>query len=411
MSKNFYRAFEDKHRGSRQLIKERLEAYIPFVRPLLDVYPGAQAIDLGCGRGEWLELLGELGFQARGVDMDEGMLEACTALNLKTDLMDALTALRQLPDASQAVVSGFHLVEHIPFDVLMALVIEAKRVLLPAGLLIFETPNPENLIVGTSSFYLDPTHIKPIPPLLLVFLPEYVGGYSKIKTIGLQEPKPSSEYALGLLDIFTNVSPDYALIAQAQAPSHIEEATSAAFFVECGVTLPIVSNKYDDQLRLKFSHAEALSRQALKRADDAIHRAEEANVAAQKAEQALIAIYSSKSWRLTSPLRWVGHQRSLIKEHGISTRLKSLAKKLLRPFVRLFVGLLRAYPSIFRVTQAVLTMLKARTLLERLERRVSGADVTTFAAHSNSYLQVSPCSQEALKALDALKTEIQKRNL
>jgi O-antigen chain-terminating methyltransferase len=396
MSKNFYRAFEDKHRGSRQLIRQRLEAYIPFVRPLLDVYPDAQAIDLGCGRGEWLELLGELGFKARGVDMDEGMLEACNALDLKTDLMDALAALRQLPDASQAVISGFHLVEHIPFDVLLALVTEAKRVLLPAGLLIFETPNPENLIVGTSSFYLDPTHIKPIPPLMLTFLPEFVGGYSKIKTIGLQEPIPQSKYALGMMDIFTNVSPDYALIAQKEASSEIAEATSAAFFVERGVTLPAVSASYDDQLRLKFSHLEALSRQALLSADEA--------------KQALIAIYSSKSWQLTAPLRWANHQLHLLREHGVTTRLKSFVKKALRPFVRLLVKFLRLNPRAFRCAQSILRAMHAHAILERLRLRVSGTDEAALGADNQSFLQTSPCSARAQKALDTLKAEIQKKH-
>ncbi|MDN3988223.1 class I SAM-dependent methyltransferase [Zwartia vadi] len=409
MSKNFYRAFEDKHRGSRQLIKGRLEAYMPFVKPLLDIYPEAQAIDLGCGRGEWLELLGEVGFNARGVDLDEGMLQACRELNLKTELMDALTALRQLPDSSQAIVSAFHLIEHIPFEVLLALVEEAKRVLVPAGLLIFETPNPENLIVGTSSFYLDPTHVKPIPPLLLAFLPEYVGGYSKIKMVGLQEPAQKAEYALELIDIFTNVSPDYALIAQSQAPSIIAEQTSAAFFVERGVTLPMISTKFDEQLRLKFGHAEALSQQALQRAEEAIKRAEESMREAMKAERALVALHNSHSWKLTAPLRWVSHQLSLLKQHGIATRLKLLIKKIARPFIRLIVKVLRAYPRLFSWTQAGLKAFNAQYLLKKLSSRVSGTDELPPVALQNSYLQLGPCSFRAEKTLDTLKIEIKKR--
>ncbi len=362
MSKNFYRAFEDKHRGSRQLIKTRLEVYIPFVQPLLEIYPEAQVIDLGCGRGEWLELLGELGFSARGVDMDVGMLQACVAQGLKTELMDALTALQQLPDSSQAVVSGFHLVEHIPFDVLLALVQEAKRVLLPAGLLIFETPNPENLIVGTSNFYLDPTHVKPIPPLLLAFLPEFVGGYSKIKTIGLQEPAQQSEYELGLNDIFTNVSPDFALIAQKDAPSTLADKTSAAFYVERGVTLPMVSKRFDDQLQFKLNTLEAMARQALQ--------------TSQKAEQALVEIYSSHLWKLTAPLRWVSHQQKLAKEHGVASRVKSLLKKMLG---------------------------------KHLTKRAVGISKNLPVAQQNNYLYTSPCGVRAEKTLDTLKTEIKKR--
>jgi O-antigen chain-terminating methyltransferase len=403
MSEQFYRAFEDKHRGSRALIKARLSVYLPFVEPLLKIYPQAQAIDLGCGRGEWLELLGESGFQVRGVDMDEGMLEACHALNLKAELKDALTALRELPDTSQSIVSGFHLVEHIPFEVLLALVVEAKRVLVPGGLLIFETPNPENLIVGTSSFYLDPTHIKPIPPLLLSFLPEFVGGYSKIKMIGLQEPAQKSGYSVGLIDIFTHVSPDYALIAQADAPNSVADVTSAAFFVERGVTLPMVTSKFDDQLRLKLSHVEAMSRLAIQKADASM-------LTAEKAEQALVAIYNSKSWKITAPLRWLTHQISLAKEHGILTRVKALVKKLIKPFVVLLIKFLRLYPRIFRGLQAVLNFLNAQAILQKLSVRVLGVDVSALAAHQHTFLEASPCSARTEKALGLLKAAIKKKN-
>ena len=72
MSDGFYRAFEDKHRGTLALIKERQSIYLPLIRPLLEIYPRAPAIDLGCGRGEWLELLTETGFDALGIDLDDG---------------------------------------------------------------------------------------------------------------------------------------------------------------------------------------------------------------------------------------------------------------------------------------------------------------------------------------------------
>src|SRR5437763_8718032 len=78
---SFYRAFEDRYRGAREIIKDRLRAYARFTDPLLGLPRPAglapAALDLGCGRGEWLELLGEAGFAARGVDLDDGMLAAC----------------------------------------------------------------------------------------------------------------------------------------------------------------------------------------------------------------------------------------------------------------------------------------------------------------------------------------------
>ena len=77
MSDGFYRAFEDLHRGSRELIKGRQRVYAPFIAPLQQHYGHVPAIDLGCGRGEWLELLTEAGFDAQGVDLDDGKLEDC----------------------------------------------------------------------------------------------------------------------------------------------------------------------------------------------------------------------------------------------------------------------------------------------------------------------------------------------
>ena len=71
MSDGFYRAFEEKHRGSRELIKSRLRAYLPFVEPLAELDKGAQTIDLGCGRGEWLELMAEIGAVTAGSNAGE----------------------------------------------------------------------------------------------------------------------------------------------------------------------------------------------------------------------------------------------------------------------------------------------------------------------------------------------------
>ena len=70
MNDNFYQAFETRFRGSRELIKQRLGFYVPFVSRLRQVYPDGEALDLGCGRGEWLELMREEGLRHHGVDLD-----------------------------------------------------------------------------------------------------------------------------------------------------------------------------------------------------------------------------------------------------------------------------------------------------------------------------------------------------
>jgi O-antigen chain-terminating methyltransferase len=253
MIDGFYRAFEDKHRGSRALIKERQRVYLPLIQPLVALYPDATALDLGCGRGEWLELLVETGFQAQGIDLDDGMLAECRARGLSVQTQDALTALQSLPANSQAVVSGFHFAEHIPFEVLQQVVQEALRVLKPAGLLILETPNPENVVVGTANFYLDPSHNRPLPPLLMAFLPEYY-GFERVKVLRLQEPVQLDQVRrVSIHDVLGGVSPDYAIVAQKQAPAETLQRVSQAFAQEYGVTLAMLSGRYeqdkDDALR------------------------------------------------------------------------------------------------------------------------------------------------------------------
>ena len=92
----FYLAFEERYRGTRELIALRLEVYLPFVQPLKSLYETPEILDLGCGRGEWLELMQKNGFLAKGVDLDEGMLMACRELNLDVCQADALDYLREL---------------------------------------------------------------------------------------------------------------------------------------------------------------------------------------------------------------------------------------------------------------------------------------------------------------------------
>jgi len=249
VTEQFYRAFEDKHRGSHETIKQRLQVYLPFILPLQALYDDCRALDVGCGRGEWLETLVENGFNATGVDLDDGMLEACQARRLPAEKADALVYLRSMPSDSLCVVSGFHIVEHIPFDDLKLLVAEANRVLKPGGLLILETPNAENLIVGTQNFYLDPTHEKPIPHMLLEFLVSF-SGFTRSKLLRLQEnPALADSPKVGLMDVIGGTSPDYAIVAQKDAGTLDVSAFAPAFEAAYGLSL--------DELARRFEQAQA----------------------------------------------------------------------------------------------------------------------------------------------------------
>ena len=254
IDENFYRAFEDRHRGTREAIKSRLRVYLPFIRPLLTFNSECKVADLGCGRGEWLELMAEAGFEAHGVDLDEGMLEACRERGLSASKEDAFTYLQSLSDESLSIVSGFHIAEHLSADYLHNLVRESFRVLKPGGLLIMETPNAENLIVGANNFYMDPTHKRPIPPLSLSFLMEFY-GFARVKILRLQE---SSELAnrekVQMMDVIAGVSPDYAVVAQKRDIVEHMSLFDAAFAKEYGMTQEVLASRYERRISVLERH-------------------------------------------------------------------------------------------------------------------------------------------------------------
>ncbi|MBD7955308.1 methyltransferase domain-containing protein [Stenotrophomonas sp. Sa5BUN4] len=166
-----YAALEDSFRGSRELVKERVRPYLHDVELVCGADPGsALVLDIGCGRGEWLELVRDAGYPGRGIDMNGMFVQTCRAMGLDVVHGDAFEVLRGMPAGSASVITSMHLVEHLAFETMIALIDECHRVLRPGGMLILETPNPENLSVGAFSFYMDPTHRNPIPPDLLLWL-------------------------------------------------------------------------------------------------------------------------------------------------------------------------------------------------------------------------------------------------
>jgi len=246
---NFYKAFEDQHRGSREMIKSRLSVYLPFIQKIQAVHSNASALDLGCGRGEWLELLKDNQFAASGIDLDDGMLSACRSRGLNVQTGDAIAHLKSLPADSLSIVSGFHIAEHLSLDDLQTLIKEALRVLKPAGLLILEAPNTENLVVGTSSFYLDPTHQRPLPSALLNFLVGYL-GFARTKVLGVQESIPLREEhgPTSLFAVLSGVSPDFAVIAQKAGDASAMASFDTVFAKEYGLSLELLANRYQERI-------------------------------------------------------------------------------------------------------------------------------------------------------------------
>jgi SAM-dependent methyltransferase len=186
----FFATHEERFRGSRAVIKERLSMYLPILKEAKAGVDGQPILDLGCGRGEWLELLQDEGLRAKGVDRNSRMVEECLRYAVDVVESDLLTYLCGLPDGSVSAVTGFHIIEHLPFDVLLKLLDESVRVLRPGGVAIFETPNPENVLVSTHDFYLDPLHRHPLPSLLMKFLAE-CRGLCRVKIMPSHPPPES----------------------------------------------------------------------------------------------------------------------------------------------------------------------------------------------------------------------------
>jgi SAM-dependent methyltransferase len=170
-----YAEFEDRFRGSREDIAGRVSIYVPVIREAGAGRPEAPVLDVGPGRGEWLEVLRENELAAQGVDTNGVMVQRCRDLGLQVFEGDAIEYLRSMKDGSLGAVTGIHVIEHIPFRQLLTLFDEALRVLRPGGVIIFETPNPENVVVGSCNFWYDPTHLKPLPPEAVRFMVEARG--------------------------------------------------------------------------------------------------------------------------------------------------------------------------------------------------------------------------------------------
>jgi SAM-dependent methyltransferase len=180
-----YFELERRYRGTEEEIRGRIAAYLPYLAG------GGPALDLGCGRGEALALLGEHGIAARGVDGSDRMVAMCRERGLDAVQGDLFAALAAAPAGSLGAVLSFHVVEHLPIGALDRLVRLAWGALRPGGTLILETPSPLSLVVGARNFWLDPTHARPVHPESLRLLYE-LAGFDPIERLDLR-PFPAAE--------------------------------------------------------------------------------------------------------------------------------------------------------------------------------------------------------------------------
>jgi SAM-dependent methyltransferase len=135
----------------------------------------APVVDLGCGRGEFLELLKEAGIAARGVEGNANVVRECREKGLDVVSGDLVDFLRTEKAGALGGVFAAQVAEHLPPPILQAMIAEAHRVLRPGGLLLLETVNPRSVVGLLEVFNRDLTHQRPLHPDTLSFLAAAVG--------------------------------------------------------------------------------------------------------------------------------------------------------------------------------------------------------------------------------------------
>jgi 2-polyprenyl-3-methyl-5-hydroxy-6-metoxy-1,4-benzoquinol methylase len=205
-------SFAERFRGRREVILERQAIYV-------DEFRGRHTVlDLACGRGEFLELMGRYGINTRGIDTNPRMIDTCQQRGFDAILDDAFTYLTSLSDESVDGIFAAQFVEHLAPQLIMELIALSQRKLTPGGVMVVETVNP-HCPATFATFYLDPTHVKPVPAPLLAYMTEQSG--LKVQALRFssrfdtQESSPLDVSSAGLPDEVTHYL-DYAVIARRQ---------------------------------------------------------------------------------------------------------------------------------------------------------------------------------------------------
>ena len=187
-----YIALEDAFRGDPIVIRARQHQYVPYVQNV--VSQTAPLLDIGCGRGEWLNILKDSNIPATGIDTNAASVQECSAQGLTVTHADAITYLSNAKEQSLGAITLFQVLEHLPFATMVQLLRLALHALVPGGVLIAEVPNSETLSVGASTFWIDPTHERPLFPGLLEFLATEV-GYTSVEGVYSSPLAPEPDFS------------------------------------------------------------------------------------------------------------------------------------------------------------------------------------------------------------------------
>jgi glycosyltransferase involved in cell wall biosynthesis/SAM-dependent methyltransferase len=205
--KGFYLEFEEVFRGPESLIREHQAAFVPLLRSRTHV------VDLGCGRGEMLDLLKEAAIPAVGIDIDPDMVRHCRSKGHAVEEKDALQFLRELPAASVEAIFCAQVIEHMTYGDLKEFLELSRSRLRPGGVLIAETVNPHAL-EAFKTFHTDLTHQRPIFPEVALALAQLAG----FEDAGIMFPRGTGE-----LESDRRSQGEYAIVAMARGEGPVPQ--------------------------------------------------------------------------------------------------------------------------------------------------------------------------------------------
>ncbi|MBP8936849.1 MAG: class I SAM-dependent methyltransferase [Agrobacterium sp.] len=361
---------------------ERYRVYSRFLESLAQAFPQGVFTDIGCGRGELLELSRSFGFMPRGAEIDAGMVAICRGLGLEVDEGAPLSWLSAQGDNSVAAIVALRLAERLPPEELRRLMDEALRVLAPGGLLVLETPNIENIVIATSAFYQDEKRLRPLPLKLLERLPLQV-GFARSCGIRVHERSEIRHMASArLIDVLREVSPVVAVIAQKPADAYVMEMFDAAFAGQYGESLDDLARRFEHGVEQRIAQAidernnEYRNRMAATESYEVVVRD-----LIRRHEEKLDAMYHSTSWRLTAPVRMVMNRILLVKR--LLRRITGKVKHLIAIIVIAMMHRVVGDPHLLRLARKA--QASAPGLANRLKRLAFGdAAVATAVSCGDS---------------------------
>ena len=259
MDSDFYFEFENNFRGSREQIMQVLSSYDGLLDYILNIDNNPSLLDIGSGRGEWMQKCNAKGFNSIGIELDLKMVNVSRNLGLNIQHGDALSFLDTFTEDSFSIVSAFHVIEHMNHENIRELLLKSKKILKPNGLLILETPSIDNLLVSTKSFHIDPTHINPIHPDLLAFMIKRI-GFTESKYYFINGgPLQNTEHDK-LTRVLNGVAQDLVLIASKSTNLDnliFEDSNLLQRDMRLGITTLDAAIDFDNCSRNRYAHYDA----------------------------------------------------------------------------------------------------------------------------------------------------------